>query len=531
MGNKEVKPEEQKILGPNVGKDQLELELNIPKTLRTEFNFLKFPFFDLAKDSQRTKIKIEEWVDTKEGKFHILWLVTRDIEGQFPGDFEKRLHRAIEQVVNATPKPIANPLRLGSLRYIASVMGIYMDSGKNYQDIQRAFKNIVKASIEAEGTFQLKDSKTKQYIQDTFHLYDRVIFKGEKLPDGSIADSVYLMLGSWYLQNINNNYVVPLDWRFYNRLTGAITTRMYEYLSIYFYAALERAAQYHDVRYSQICSYFPLTRQYPLWKARKQLKHAHESLAQMGYFAKVEWFETNDAEDWVLRYWIGLRAREEYERNKKEIRQFGVTMTKAVPIPEQRRRIRPLEGTQRAGKAPNSVEELVARGLTAKVAKKLRESHSEAYIAHKIEVFDFLMEQESGMVTKNPAGFLRKSIEDDYADPVDFVSKEERERQAQKAAAQQKQQEWRKKMEDYKIWLEAKPEHKVFWDLRQWEKRYDEEQGRKPTKEEVNAQQAKLIASLPTDTEKQQEIFGKVVFREGTLEPLDKSTDPNLGSG
>jgi FMN phosphatase YigB (HAD superfamily) len=135
------------------------------------------------------------------------------------------------------------------------------------------------------------------------------------------------------------------------------------------------------------------------------------------------------------------------------------------------------------------------------------------------------------MVAKNPAGFLRKSIEDDYADPVDFVSKEERERQAQKAAAQQKQQEWRKKMEDYKFWLEAKPEHMVFWDLRQWEKRYEEEQGRKPTKEEVSAQQEKLIKGLPTNTEKQMEIFGKVVFREGTLEPLDKSTDPNLGSG
>jgi hypothetical protein len=71
----------------------------------------------------------------------------------------------------------------------------------------------------------------------------------------------------------------------------------------------------------------------------------------------------------------------------------------------------------------------------------------------------------------------------------------------------------------------------VFWDLRQWEKRYEEEQGRKPTKEEVSAQQEKLIKGLPTNTEKQMEIFGKVVFREGTLEPLDKSTDPNLGSG
>jgi len=511
-------------------KEQLELELDLPRTLRTEFNFLKFPFFDLAKDSKRTKIKIEEWLDTKEGEFRILWQVTRDVESQFPGDFEKRLHRAIEQVINVTPKPVTNPLRLGSLRYIASLMGINEDSGKNRDDIQKAFKNIVKASIEAAGTFQLKDSKSKRYINDTFHLYDRVIFKGEKLADGSIADSIFLMLGSWYLQNINSNYVVPLDWRFYNQLTGSITTRMYEYLSIYFYAALERGTNYHDVLYSQICDYFPLVRQQPGWKARKQLKHAHESLTHFGYFAKIEWLETTEPDNWLIRYWVGPKAREEYEHNKSEIRQFGA-MAKPVPIPERRRRVRQIEGHQKAGNASNGVEELVARGLTTKVAQKLCESHSEAYIAHKIEVFDFLMERESGTATKNPAGFFRKSIEDDYADPVDFVSKEERQQQVQKAAEQQKQQEWRKKIEEYKFWLEAKPEHKVFWDLRQWEKRYEEEQGRKPTREEVNARQEKLIKELPTNTEKQQEIFGKVIFREGTLEPLDKSTDPNLGSG
>ena len=40
-------------------KAQLELELGVPKTLRAEFNFLKFPFFDLARNSSQEKIKIE----------------------------------------------------------------------------------------------------------------------------------------------------------------------------------------------------------------------------------------------------------------------------------------------------------------------------------------------------------------------------------------------------------------------------------------------------------------------------------------
>ena len=73
-------------------------------------------------------------------------------------------------------------LAIGSLRYIAKLMAINPNSGKNREDIQKAFKNIVKASIEAEGTFQLKETKSKRYIKDTFHLYDRVIFKGEELP-------------------------------------------------------------------------------------------------------------------------------------------------------------------------------------------------------------------------------------------------------------------------------------------------------------------------------------------------------------
>jgi len=508
------KQSEEKIV--QVDKDQLELELGIPKTLRTEFNFLKFPFFDLARDSKRPEIRIDETVETKEGTFRILWHVTRDIKGQFPGDFEKRLHRAIEQIVNTQPKPINNPLRLGSLRYIARLMGINADSGKNREDIQKAFRNIVKASIDAEGTFQVKESKRKKYIKDTFHLYDRVILKGEELSDNRTADCVYLMLGSWYLNNINSNYVVPLDWRFYNQLTGSITTRMYEFLCIKFFTALERGREYHDVPYSQICDYFPVTKQAPGWKARKQLKHAHDSLVATKYFQQIEWLETNKRDDWVIRYWIGDRARNEYKHNKQEIRQLGVANQRPVPIPQRRRR---KAQPQEASNSPGVVKELVDRGLTHKTAEKLCAGHSEPLVAHKIEVFDWLVETNSNLIKKSPAGFLRKSIEEDYAEPQGFVSRGEREKRAKKAAERQQQQERQRKVEEYEYQTKTPPEKLVYGDLYLWEKNFKKENGRPPTKQEKSTQQKELIEKLPTDKELQEQLFGRVVFAEGKSEP------------
>ena len=505
----------------HIEKEQLELELGIPKILRTEFNFLKFPFFDLARDSKRPRIKIEEWVETKEGTFHILWLVSRDIEGRFPGDFEKRLHRAIEQVINASPKPTNNPLRLGSLRYIARLMGIN-ESGKNLADIQRAFENIVSATIKANGTFQLKEAKSKQYIKDTFHLYDRAILKGEELPDGKTADCVYLMLGSWYLKNINNNYVVPLDWHFYNRLTGSITTRMYEFLCIYFFTALEHGRQYYDAPYSRICDYFPVKRQYPAWKARKQLKHAHESLTQSGYFDRVEWLETNKARDWIIRYWIGERAREEYERNKQEVRQLD-TSQRPVPIPQRRRRAKP-ENNQAPSKASGLVKRLMERGITPKTAKQLSESHPEAQTAHKIEVFDWLVETRSNLIKENPAGFLRKSIEETYNDPAGFISKEEQGHRAKELAKAKERQEWQFKIDSYKQQIETPVEGLVYGDLMLWEIRYKKEHGQPPTPKEKEAKQKELIEKRPTNKELQEQLFGKVVFKEKTLEPIENES-------
>ena len=70
--NKITRPVEEETRQIQIDPDQLYLELDIPQTFRTEYNFVKFPFFDLAKDSKREEIKIEETKRTQDGEMKIL---------------------------------------------------------------------------------------------------------------------------------------------------------------------------------------------------------------------------------------------------------------------------------------------------------------------------------------------------------------------------------------------------------------------------------------------------------------------------
>jgi hypothetical protein len=80
------------------------------------------------------------------------------------------------------------------------------------------------------------------------------------------------------------------------------------------------------------------------------------------------------------------------------------------------------------------VREMTSRGITRDVAELLLKQHSEKSIADKLEVYDHLRAEQSPMVTKNPAGFLRSSIEKDFAPPTGYVPRAERQRQKQEAA-------------------------------------------------------------------------------------------------
>ena len=131
--------------------------------------------------------------------------------------------------------------------------------GSQYNKMKEAFERITTASIKSEGAFYNKDKE--EWIEDVFHIYDRVVLKGKKLENGEIADTNYLYLNSWYLDNINANYVKPLDWNYYTSLKTPLAQRLYELLSVKFYGVIKRGGRKLSYRYSTLCDLLPATRQ------------------------------------------------------------------------------------------------------------------------------------------------------------------------------------------------------------------------------------------------------------------------------
>ena len=258
---------------------------DISKTLRSEFHFLRFPFFDLSpRSSKKDRIEIKEIKETEEGNINIWWKVIRGLDNNLPSSFARKIHKeVVEKAINDLKRPISRLIKLGSLWQICKKANI-TPAGRNYKEIRRVLKDIKTATIDVKGTFRQKEkSGTKKFFEGTFNLYDMVFFTGETLPDGTEADVVYVLLSDMYVQNFNNNFVVPLDYQYLQSLEGDIASRMYEVLSVWFYPALENRKKYIQKQYSEICNYFPLTRQDAKWKARGQLKSAHQQHI-------VDWF-------------------------------------------------------------------------------------------------------------------------------------------------------------------------------------------------------------------------------------------------
>jgi hypothetical protein len=74
-------------------------------------------------------------------------------------------------------------------------------------------------------------------------------------------------------------------------------------------------------------------------------------------------------------------------------------------------------------------------GITKAVAERLATSYPEGYVLGKLDLVQWLVETGSPLVGKNPAGYLRRAIEEDYTAPPRYKSPAQR--QAENAAQEQ----------------------------------------------------------------------------------------------
>ena len=196
-------------------------EIDLPKIINSEVNLLVFPFFSLSTKGLKNKTTTiyQEIIKKGNQEITLLWKVSSNSEYGYPGPFDRKVQQAISEILSEILKKegeIKNPIPLGSLYNICKRMGISESAGENYRMIKKALERIRATTIKSVGTFFSKEGK--QWVDDNFSLYERVVFKGKELPENKIADDNYLFLGSWYLQNLNSFYIKPVDYNYLQSL-------------------------------------------------------------------------------------------------------------------------------------------------------------------------------------------------------------------------------------------------------------------------------------------------------------------------
>jgi len=288
-----------------------------PEIIKSETNFLVLPFFALNRKNLSKKLETEYRFIRKieDQKIEVSWNISAHPKYGYPGPFDREVHKAIEQIISEIlreKKEIKNPIPF-SIYNLCNRMGITSAGGDNYHRIKKALERIKTTIIKSEKAFYLKGRK--KWLSEIFSLYDGIIFTGEQLEDGTIAEMNLLYINEIYLQNINSFYTKPLDYSYWRSLKSKIASRLYEILGVKFYGIRNKKDYPIHYKYSTLCQLLPIIPYKFISLAKKQLDPGNNELRDSGFISNYKWSE-NGRKDWLIYYWPGERAKEEMKRAK-----------------------------------------------------------------------------------------------------------------------------------------------------------------------------------------------------------------------
>lgn len=291
---------------------------------------------------------------------------------------------------------VQNPVGFTSTEML-QILGM-RDSGTNYQDIQEWLKRMTLTGISSKGVVYL--SKRRTWVSDTFHVFDRVVEFGADLGNGDIADRNYVWLSDWQLENINNNYVMPVDLDRYWKLKGTIAKAMVPLLQLWLYASRSRGL--FEKRYSDLTTILDIRRHQHLSLIRKQLAPSLDELVSQGYLESWDIEETKDHQDYkIIAAHSGPLAVE--GRRRPELTE--TVKPAGAGNPEDRARVQEL---------------FRQRGIGGPAADRLAERFSSDDVELRLRWVDHLV-ATSPTPIQNPPGFYVSLLRDEVSPPPWFT--------------------------------------------------------------------------------------------------------------
>ena len=243
-----------------------------------EKNLLRFPVFTHS----RTRIhKVEEISVVQEyGKESRKWVVIPSKMG-LPGPFDEAVFMAINMVLSEMPKPISNPVEVGGLRDIARMINLNHSSGKVSKMIKESMLRIKSLTIITEKTFY--DAEKRKFITDSFGIFDRIIFSGQKADDEERIYTTKIWLNLVFLKNINAGFASSLSYSTYISLNNGLARGIYRCLSPVLALSDNLPV---NISYKKLAQRLQVKEEYSPSRIRTQLSEAHKEL-QKKVFSKV----------------------------------------------------------------------------------------------------------------------------------------------------------------------------------------------------------------------------------------------------
>ncbi|MBL8175177.1 MAG: hypothetical protein JNK48_10930 [Bryobacterales bacterium] len=375
-------------------------DLEAIQIIRTETVLSRLPVHSLSKTGDFDIVITRR---NGQGEVELHWSVSHSAKYGPPRQLAYKLDTlVVNRRIDEVGKPVPKVLRLGSLRDIARELNL----GGDTNQIRRALRQNAFTGITAKLRYRSATGQERR-IEADFTRYG-VVFAGEKLPDGSTAASVYLILNEPYLEVLNQAPVRPLNYEYLKELTPA-AQRFYEIVSYRVYAALKHNHSCAKLPYSDFCTYSALQRYSDYDHFKKQMYKIHKPHLDAGYLERVMYEDTRDADgntDWIMIYHPGPKAKQEFDAFHSRA---GATAVSAAPSPEH-----PL------------LEELTKRGIHAAQARKLLAGIAAGQpVLAQLRWGDILIARSRGRI-ENPPGFYAYLIKSDMLPPAEAREPQQR---------------------------------------------------------------------------------------------------------
>jgi hypothetical protein len=159
--------------------------------------------------------------------------------------------------------------------------------GRDYRQVKESLERLAGTIIQSRNAFYRKS--TKSYLDDTFHLLDRVQHAESTDGSGRRGEKTWVKLSDYFVDSYRANYLKGLDADFYWSLNSSVAKRLYRFVD------KKRGQQRRwEVNLFALRDRIPLSPyKYPS-KIKEKLGPAHDELRHKGFLERVTYRKMAD---------------------------------------------------------------------------------------------------------------------------------------------------------------------------------------------------------------------------------------------